>query len=295
MAAQSTTGQVIGLISALWSVGLGDETDRLIEVAVANLSGDEGVALADALREAGREDDALRLYATAPEIVAHRASDEVASLLTLMRRSGRAGDADRLVNVSASARPTVQGTLDLTRALLAAALDGDAKTVLDIAATQLGDDDVVELAGVLRDADRQEAAFLLYDRTAGRREVTQTIGLVDALREAGRPVDSNRLLVSAGMRSAAEIVTLAARLADTDRDRDCERLLAAAAIGPAAGVASLIAALRDGARADQAERVIEIVVARQPASDTAAVTTSLRGLGRAMDAALLDRLFMTTM
>src|ERR1022692_3055101 len=240
VSAQRETGRVIALVAALWSAGLGDETDRMLEIAAASLSSEEGVALADALREAGREDDAFRLYAAAPEAVAKRKPDEIVPLLSAMRLSGRSDDADRLLSVVIGAQGTVPGVLELARALLAAGLQGDVERLLDDAATQLDDVHVVELADALRDADQPDAAFVLYTRAAGRRAIERTMSFVDALRAAGRPVDSNRLLEAAGQRRPAEVAVLAAGLADAGRDLDLRRLLATAARRPGAGAARLV-------------------------------------------------------
>ena len=76
-AAHGTSEEVRWHVGTLWSVGLGDEINRVLSRVARQLTDVEALALADALRAAGRDEAAFLLYSGAFAAVARRSAEDV--------------------------------------------------------------------------------------------------------------------------------------------------------------------------------------------------------------------------
>jgi hypothetical protein len=283
-----TAEGAIALVGALSSVGLGDEVGRLLDLAADGLTDRETADLGDALRGAGRDDAAFRLYSAARRSVVGRPSADVAALLRAMRDSGQDGDADQIMAEIGAAVPDPTRILDLTGALWAAELAADADRLLSAAAS-LALPSVEALAAALRDRDRDDAALRLCIAAAAYHPAPVTVALVARLRDDGRPVDARGVLDSALSWPPGKAGELVAALSEAGARTDAGALLASAGRLQPDAFAQFMAALRHGGLHDDATTLSGLVAVDDPDS-TAGLADALARHGLAADAArILDR------
>ena len=267
---------VIALVGALLSMGLGTEVDRLLDRATETMSEEEAAALADALRGAGRNEAAFRLYGAALGTVAGRPATAVASLLQALRDGNRDHLADELLSKIGTANRQAEQVMEIVRELWSVALDSDSDKVLRSAAAAMTPGQVMVLAGLLREADRYESAVLLCTESAAFQPAAGAATLVRALRDAGRPIDAYRIIDSTqawpGGKSG-ELVTILRHGGD---DADADRLLAIASTGAADQISDLIAALTGSNTAEDASHLIALSATRAPAHVAAIIGKLLR-------------------
>ena len=251
--------EVIALVGTLLSIGLEDEISRLLDLAAADLTDAETGALADALRGAGRDDAAFRLYLAAPGSIARRPVEDVASLLRAMRDADRDDYADKLLSYVSAATNQPQEVIEMTSALWSVSLDGDSASLLEAATASLSDQQIATVAQLLRDRDRHEAALQLCVKAAALHPVPAAITIVQALRDAGRPVDANHLLDSSQAwppeKFAELIALLRAEGSHTDADRE---VTASQGIG-GHRLAEIMAALKHENCNDDVDRLAALV------------------------------------
>jgi Caspase domain len=283
-----TAEGAIALVGALSSVGLGDEVGRLLDLAADGLTDVETAELGDALRGAGRDDAAFRLYSAARRSVALRPSSEVAALLRAMRDSGQDADADQIMTEICAAISTPDRVLDLAGALWAAELAAEADVLLDAAAS-LALQQVETLAAALRDVDRDDAALRLCVVAAAHHPAAATVALVAHLRDAGRPVDARRVLDSALSWPPGKAGDLVTALSAAGAQADTGSLLASAGRLPPDSLAQFMAALRSGGLHEDATALSDMAIIDDPVG-TAALVDALARYGLETDEALvLDR------
>lgn len=227
-AAHGTSEEVIALVGVLWSVGLGDEINGVLSRVARQLTDVEALALADALRGAGRDEAAFLLYSGAIAAVARRSAEEVAGLVHAMRDSGRHDDAKALLDALIEAGHAPQETVDIATALWSVSLDEDVQYMLAAAASQMADEDVAALAAALREADRHDAALQVCVQAAAQQPVATAMALVDALRDSGRPIDANRLIDSSRSWPVAKAAGLIALLERAGSHVEAERAVSSA-------------------------------------------------------------------
>jgi len=176
--------------------------------------------------------------------------------------------------------------MDLASALWAVSMDAYVGRLLSLAAKELAESQILLLDKSLREAGRAQDALNLCVEAAARHPDAFAVTVVNALRDAGRPVDGNRILESsvdwpshkfadllasllgAGRKADVErVIKVAAQcnsnkvealftsLHDRDLDSYADTLLVLAFQGPTEGVPGLVAALRrtnpDAQRADE--------------------------------------------
>ncbi len=245
IAAHRHPDDVIALVGTLLSIGLDHEISRVLDLAAESLSDAETAALADALRAAGRQDAAFRLYGAALGAVAQRPSADLAPLLRAMRDAGRNDEADRLIGQVCAARQAPDEVMKMTMALWSAELESDSGRVLEAAASNLADVQIAALAESLREADRYDSALHLCVKAAELGPVTATVTLVKALRDAGRPVDGYHLLDSTRTWPAQKSADLIILLGESGNDADKDRLLVMASRSGIDQTCDLVVALRN--------------------------------------------------
>ena len=231
---------VVALVAALSSAGLGPEIARLMNLVGAGMPDADAIELADALRAAGQDNAAFRLYTYALGPVSLRAPDQIASLLAAMRRAGAEEDADRLISAVSSVSREPDQVAELAASLWSAALDGDSRRVLDAAVSTMAVDQVTDIAGWLLAMDRAGAALSLCIGAAARHPVGDCETFVRILRDAGRPVDAQVVLDSTRDWPAAKAARLIVALRAGDADADAERVLAASQTREAAQINALM-------------------------------------------------------
>ena len=256
--------EIIALMGTLSSIGLGDEIGRLLDLAAGGLTDEETAALADVLRAAGRDDAAFRLYATALGSIARRPAKDIASLLHAMRDTARDDEADRLLGEVCAVEPKPHEVAELTLALCSVSLDSDAERLLDTAGATMTDEQVAAIAASLRAADLYEPALHLCVEAAARQPVPVTPAIIRSLRDAGRPLDAQRVLDSTGAWSPARCADLVASLRRAGNDADADWLLADVSRAGADKFCSVMAALRSHGFDEDAGRLARLITLDAP-------------------------------
>jgi hypothetical protein len=289
IAAHRRPDDVIALIGALLSLGLGHEINRLLDRAAEGLTDSETAALADALRGAGRDAAAFRLYAAALKEIVRRPADAIASLVRAMRDANRDEDANRLINEVCAVGNQPDEIMRLSLALWSASLDDDSDRLLESAASTLAVEQITVLAEALREDDRYESALHLCTQAAAHHRVSATLTLVQALRDAGRPVDGHQVLESVQAWPSAKSAELVAILRNAGNDADADRILIACSRSAADQLSELVAALRSQESDDDAIKIIALAGAEGP-SDACDLASALllRNLDRDADQVMIS-------
>jgi hypothetical protein len=265
---------IVTLVAALSSIGLDAELDRMLDLAAEGLTDTETAALGDALRGAGRDDAAFRLYAAARRSIVRRPSSELASLLQAMRDADQDHDADDLLQEICAAAHGPEQLLELASELWSCSLPADASRLLDSAASTLDAVQVNWLASALREANREDAALSLCLEAAAQRPVTVAMALVMALRDAGRPVDAQRILDSSQSWPARKTGELASSLHRAGAHADVDRILATTATSGPERIVGVIAGAREHAFREATSRMAELAAFNDP-TDVAVIIGSL--------------------
>ncbi|WP_433281128.1 caspase, EACC1-associated type [Micromonospora sp. CA-244673] len=284
---------LVGLITALWAVGLRDEVDALLERNAAAFSADQVVELGDALRVAGREEEAFKLYARAVEKVANREAREVASLVEAMRKAGHDSQADDLLEAAATlAQGDPTRGFELFESLQAA--DEDAAGRMLSWWRPAAADEVGTLARLLRGARHYQQALAVCVRAATELSGADVLQLIERLRSEGRPIDAHRVLEAAGsgLADPGGLVDLLAELHRLDRGADFDRVTAGVSAPETANaiVSGLHTAGCLGAAAAfvAASQVHQGSLKALIAKDGAALAATLESLNPVLAAQLLD-------
>jgi hypothetical protein len=253
-------GSMIGLVNALWLAGLRNEVDQLLHRTATHLPEQDVLALADELRSAGREQAAFGLYVAAADGLARRPAETIAQLVGAMTDAEYATGSARVAAAAIEACNDPASVLALSGAFRTAGQDRHAEATLHHAANSLPDLDIVAVADQLLKLGQDEAALHLCITAALRRPATSTRMFVDALREAGRPVDAKYLLgLAAEQLVLAEAVELISSVAADGRVSDLARILDGAAQRAPDDAAALAAALlHHGGAAEAAQLVARI-------------------------------------
>jgi hypothetical protein len=278
VAEHQASEDVIALVGTLLSAGFADEVNRVVDLAAARSTGAETVALADALRGAGRQEAAFRLYGMAFTTVAGRPPEEIVSVIRAMRDAGRDDDARRLLDIVRGVEFTPSELTDLLCAFWGAALDDDADAALSAAAVQMNGAQIAELAALLRIADRHQDALGLCIDAAAKYPVPVAISLIESIREAGRPIDANRVLDSSGSWPPVRTAELISRLRAAGDSRAAERVLSAVAKSEISRTGKLIILLRENGADSDAEWLLSALSIRT-AKDICDLIEVLRSAG----------------
>ncbi|WP_430788784.1 caspase, EACC1-associated type [Actinoplanes sp. G11-F43] len=239
---------VIDLVAGLSRRGMKDAADAVVAGAVTRLSGPAAVEVADALREVGRDADAVRLYVSALAEIAQRTPEQVAAVSAELLRQGLTGDAEELVTRAAgrsrrvrmlnalAADPALAGLRSGLMATLGASLGATERHALaDELSASGGDPLDIYLAaaasgpvevilgglGNILDQDRPRDAARLVEWAATHRPADDLIRLSEGFTEPYRAGLLRRLL--AGI-PGAELAAFHERARERDED------LAAAAL-----------------------------------------------------------------
>ncbi|MFJ7213203.1 caspase family protein [Amycolatopsis sp. NPDC098790] len=218
--AAQARGSLIELVNALWLGGLREEVDRLIVRAAGHLPGADIAALADELREVGREEVAFGLYAASADVVATRPVRGVAQLCGAMADAGRAADSARVADAVIGRARDVDPLLEVMTLFWETRQEPHADRAMARAAELLPDTGITALAAALRGRGHEEAAFRLCSRAALSRSSRSVLEIVAALREEGRPVDARKLVEEvAGRAVVGTVAELLRECGDGDRQR----------------------------------------------------------------------------
>jgi hypothetical protein len=218
--AAQVRSSLIGLVNALWVAGLREEVDRLIIRAVSKLPGASVAALADELREVGREEAAFGLYAASAEAVATRPPEVVAQLCKAMTEADRADESAQVAQGVIGRADDVESLLEIATRFWSTGQEQHADRTLTRAAEVLSNADVTALAAALRLRDHDDAAYRLCLRATVSRPVPAVLEIIAALREEGRPVDSRKLLEeTAGEAAVGTVVDLLGKYGEGDQQR----------------------------------------------------------------------------
>lgn len=286
ISARQRPEDIIALIGALSSIGLGQHVCRLLSLATESLTETDIAALGDALRGAGHDEAAFQLYASARNFIARRPAQDVASLLRAMRDKGHENDADMLLDQVCLVNHEAHDVMDLAVALWAVTLGGDSSRLLEAAASTMAVEQIAALAGFLRDVDRHEQALRLCVDAAARQPVPNTVALIRDLRDAGRPVDIHRVLDSSQAwppAKSAELITLLRR---SGNDADANRVLAAVSAADKVHLIGLLAELRSRNRDVDADRLVPFLTA-ETAAEVCGLASYLFGYELQTDAEFL--------
>ncbi|WP_370962207.1 caspase family protein [Amycolatopsis sp. cg9] len=199
-------GSLIEMVNALWLAGLRGEVDRLIVDASRDLPGADIAALADELRDVGREEVAFGLYARSADAVATRSPMAVAQLCKAMAEAGRAADSAPIAQAFVERARDVGSLLDTATTFWDTGQEPLADLVLTQAAEVLPTPGVTAFATALRRRGREDAAYRVCVRAAGARPAGSVLEITGALRDEGRPVDARKVVEEVATRATAETV-----------------------------------------------------------------------------------------
>ncbi|BCJ54073.1 hypothetical protein Asp14428_55480 [Actinoplanes sp. NBRC 14428] len=265
------------------------------------------LALIEALRETGQDEQVTRLLAACAE----QPADRVTALAAQLLEADDSEALDVLLDAAIGARPD-RPRISLLVALLTAGLHDRVGAVLAGLGSRLPAAQTVEIADALRDAGQEQAAFSLYEAVAGLvavRPLGVAAQLAAAMHRAGRERQASDLveLMAAGHHTRRERVGLldalwtagapagtAERLDHLD-DRDlldatlhlytlshqaAVRRLMLATLGrrPPGSTVRTVIALHDAGLPMEARSLLEHAAARPPA-DVVAVVTGFAGTG----------------
>ncbi len=188
--------RTISLFGMLWASGRPDAGRRLLDTVAAGLDPVGRLALAAALRSAGREEAAFPLYAQSADELAVRTSAEITSVVDGMTGAGMRDQAATVVEAAMRHRSAVKPALELVRALHEAALPEPALLAARTAAGLLPEFHLVPLLDALVEADYTDEVDEFCASAAARLPVDGAFALVDRLRYLGQPVTATRLLRS---------------------------------------------------------------------------------------------------
>jgi hypothetical protein len=226
---------IVALVGAFVTAGLPQLVTVIVDQVGAALPAEDAVALADALREAGREEAAFALYARGVEIVARRQVPEVVNLMMGLRPAGQEALAELLARAAVKAGGTGEGCVELLEALWAADLPADADVALHELRHMLDTTGIVEVVLALHHAGRGEHAHNL-SLAAGS---SAALSLADALVRAGLPLQANLLVDAAADGDPATLLALIVGLGSTGNERLARRATVVAAARPPAAAALL--------------------------------------------------------
>jgi Caspase domain len=257
-------GNLISLVGALWSAGLGEEIERTLSAAEIPLSEADALALAKALNSAGRSELAITLYLRGLEAVAALEDEEVAAIVRTARECGRVEDAATLVQAALSRRGTGAQYTKLAMALWAVepseSLDA---VVLEAAASKLDDAELIAFAANLRAGGHAKAPFELYRKAAPGRSAGSLVDFIESLRAFGRPVDALRVLNESATWPPADLARVLVKLWRRGgylRTDDVDRLLELVLRRPPEDLAVVIVGLREQGIEELASQCREAVV-----------------------------------
>lgn len=273
IAAHRDPEETIDLLAVLLPAGLGHEAGRLLDIAGEGMTAAETAALADALRGAGLQDAAFRLYAAARSVVANRPAAEAASVLRSLRDARRDEDAAALLEQIIATGRGPGETASLVTALWSGSLGEDAGQVLAAVASSLPPSDIASLARAVRAAGRHDAALRLSADAAARQPVSAAVTLARTLRDDGRPIDALSLLDSSREWPPARRAELINALREHGQDSDADRVLDLAAQSDPGQLPELMTVLRSGT---DVIRLAAAAPASEPAATAAVITTLLR-------------------
>ncbi|WP_410614110.1 caspase domain-containing protein [Amycolatopsis sp. lyj-109] len=253
-ATQAARG-LIDLINALWLAGLREEVDRLILRAASDLPGADIVALADELREVGREEVAFGLYAAAADIVATRPPPAVAQLCKAMTEAGHDAESTEVAQGLVRRAHDASSLLDVADVFWETEQEAHADLVVARAAEVSSIPEVIAFAAGARLRNHEQAAYRICSLVAASRPAGSVLEIVASLREEGRPVDARKVLRDSAARTT--VMGLLELLAGSD-DADRGRILEVTVDRGAEFCAALLAALGP-AHPDLARRFADLV------------------------------------
>jgi hypothetical protein len=264
------------LVNELWGAGLQREVDQLVIRAARTLPGSAVTELADELRAVGREETAFGLYLLAPDaVVTTRPAVAVAQVFKAMVKTG---DKRNVHSIATALIETVGGAdraVEVAQAFWKVNCPDHAMRALERATATMTDTEVLTFAADLRALHRDQAAYkLCLHHAIGRPD--SVIKIVTALREAGRPVDANKLLNEAAyqipipadrvaMVAAADLesmLTLVAELRTLHRNDPAYDLCARTAVERPEWTIRIVTVLREENRSVEAENLLKEVTLR---------------------------------
>jgi hypothetical protein len=255
---------LISLVGALWSAGLGEEIERTLRADEIDLGEVDALALAKALNSAGRSELAITLYLRGLDAVAALADEEIVAIVHTARECGRAEDAGTLLRTALRRRGTGAQYTKFTMALWAVepsdALD---PVVLEAAASELDDAELIAFAANLRTSGHAKAPFELYRKAAPGRSARTVVEFIASLRAFGRPVDALQVLNESATRAPADLVGIIEELrrrTDERRTDDIDRFLELVLVRSPEDLAVVIVGLQEHGIEDLASRCHDAVM-----------------------------------
>lgn len=190
----ATPESLITLVGALSPVNVREHVDRMLAKKAAETPAAAAIVIADALREAGRDEAAYRFYGAAVTEVAGRPPAEIAALISAMRTSGLPTPHDEIADATITIAARRAGLCAAITAFRSGGLDVYERQALTYAATHLVPQDVAKLADQLREARQPELSLQLCIEAATARGAEMTLAITESLQDAGRPIDAFRVL-----------------------------------------------------------------------------------------------------
>ena len=270
--------QMINLVGALSAAGGAGLRNRLLNRIARAISPHDAAALADALREAGHDVAAFRLYETAEEALATRPVAETVLIAAAMHKAHHQAQAVNLLDRVSSACQTAEQYAALLNALAQTELpDGVSHDALTDAAATLPDAEVIRLARDLAHHDHDARALSLLAAAAAQREIQHTVTYVQASLSAGRPMDVLALARATATRSARDILVLLHKLILSGADAAANALLDATIDTAASKIVEVIAYLANA----RLSYLLRPITERLDARNLSLVLTVALGLIRA--------------
>ncbi|MET8836967.1 caspase family protein [Micromonospora sp. NPDC004540] len=282
-ARQGDPSSMILLVGALWTTGQQAAAERMLDRAAARMASADAASVADAIRDAGIEGAAFRLYASCIDVIKRRSPSETVPLAAAMRAAGQDDIADRLVGATVEGCQGGTQMIDLLAALWTAGMASSVTTALHHAARRFADADLVQLAERIREHEHPDVALTLLTTAAAGRPAESTVAYVEALRQAGRPIDAVTLLTAAAEASSIEdLVAVSSGLEEADLGDWIDRFLAAGITGRPARAAALLELVWASPISGRGSirRAVRRAVEKQPLGDLMATAVLLNEAGR---------------
>jgi hypothetical protein len=217
-------------------------------------SAEDVLTVADLLRTAGLKGLAFRLYRRLPDALAVAKSQrEIALLLREMADSGHFDDTRKLLGALLNGGPAPLHQARWAFALRSLDLDWADQAVRE-AVRRATSEQVLDAAAQLR-RDHPGRLLDLFLWASEGRDLPDVVRFADALREVGRPLDSQQLLVTTAERRPVVAGLLVAALRNAPHGEP-ERLLRWVARQPAVFSATAALTLRDAGLPEDAETLV---------------------------------------
>jgi len=219
---------------ALGLLGGPRQAGPLLAEATAHWAEGRVLTLAEELEAAGAEAASYPLYGRAAQLAAGNwPPDRFAGLLHRMSDAGAQDEIEALLGAAEKAvGPYPSLTAYLATALATSQVPSLAARLLDHTVPSYSDVELVALASYLEAGRQRVLAVHAYATAALSRPPSATLSYIDVLRRHGEPANADKLVVGVLTGRPAHVVGLLAALRAAGRTADVDRVLTLAAQGP---------------------------------------------------------------